>query len=474
MDAAGFRTYLRDVIGIADPRERREAVQEQGLVTLTDFLDFDKEAIETVCSSVRKPGGIIPNPNAALPNAPATIPNPGYSIPAICEKRLIAAAYTARTYDMIGRSITVDTMSRARIKKYEAHRELMEEHQNPEKLQTVSKTFGIIKAMDQVPTHLRDRLGVRKVPLSYVIRDTVDPGNAPLPAADSPTSANYQTISEELIAYTPHSGDEFAEDNAKVLQILQDMISGTSFESSIKSHQRSRNGRAAYLALCQHNMGTSKWDKILEDAEAYVLKREWNGKNQRFSLKSHINKHREAHNDMTRASQHVQYSLPNEHTRVGRLLKSLTTKDPVIVSAITHIQGSNTQRDDFELAADFLLLMSPSTSNAITAHRVAAVNKKENNNTKTGPKTGIELRYYTKKEYAKLSQDQKKELAELRGNKTSSDRISSIRHEMRSEMQELESRIIAAITSANKQSEASDNSMKKQPLQNPLNQRSHE
>ena len=87
------------------------------------------------------------------------------------------------------------------------------------------------------------------------------------------------------------------------------MVSGTSFESSVKTHQCRRDGRAAYLALVQHNLGSSKWDKILEDAEAYVSKREWNGKNHRFNLKSHINKHREANNDMVRAAQHVQYSL---------------------------------------------------------------------------------------------------------------------------------------------------------------------
>ena len=49
------------------------------------------------------------------------------------------------------------------------------------------------------------------------------------------------------------------------------------------------------------------------------MKREWNGRNQRFTLRAHIGKHREAHNEMTRASQHVEYELPNEHTRVGRL-----------------------------------------------------------------------------------------------------------------------------------------------------------
>ena len=474
-DAASFRTYLRDVIGIPDPRQRREAVQEQGLSVISDFLEFDKDAIEVLCSSVRKPGGTIPNPDVANLGAPAEIPNPGYGIPAICEKRLIAAAYTAKVYDMIGREINPDTMSRLRIKKYDTHRLLMEDHEDPEKLQVVSKSFGIIRAMDIVPSHLRDRLGVRKIPLSYVIRERADPGNAPPPIAGQPTSANFTSITDELIHYAPHEGDEYSEDNAKVFQILQDMVAGTSFESSVKSFQRRRDGRSAYLALVQHNLGSSKWDKILEDAETYVSKREWNGRNHRFNLKAHINKHREAYNDMVRASQHVQYSLPNEHTRVGRLLKSITSKEPTIVSAITHIHGTTNQRNDFEEAVDFLLLTSPSNSITTSNQRISVSKTNQDNiNVKKGPKTGVEVRYYTKKEYSKLSHAQRKELSELRQEKNKDTSISAIKQELRDEIKDMENRLIAAIASSREVSRGTtpNGTTTRDPLANPLNQRS--
>ena len=73
---AAMRTYLRDAIGLGDPVARRQVVQDEGLNLITDFTEFDKEDIETLYSSVRKPGGTIPNPNAAAPGAPVTIPNP--------------------------------------------------------------------------------------------------------------------------------------------------------------------------------------------------------------------------------------------------------------------------------------------------------------------------------------------------------------------------------------------------------------
>ena len=475
--AAAMRTYLRDVIGVVDPVERREAIRLEGLESIQDFAEFEKEDIETLCASVRKPGGTIPNPNAAAPGAPATIPNPGFAIPAICEKRLISAAYTAKMYSMIGRDIDNNTMNRARLKKFDAHKRLIDEHQDPEKLPQVTKTFGIIKAMDLVPGHLRERLGLEKVALSYIIRDEVIP--PPLEdlvnTVDNPNSAtgpSFESIMDELIVHAPHSGVAYKEDNAKVFQILQDMVAGTSFESSIKSHQRARDGRAAYQALLKHNLGSSKWDKILEDAEAYVMKREWNGRNLRFSLRSHIAKHREAHNEMMRASQHVRYELPNEHTRVGRLIKSITSKDPSIVSAITHIQGTNSQRDDFESAAEFLLLTAPSAGNISGTHRVSVVNK-GNKNGKKGSDTGIELRYYTKSEYNKLSNAEKKELHQLRNAskvKNDSDVGNSIVAVLQQQVKDLEDRLVSAIKTTQMDNKSVEE--KRLVLANPLNQRS--
>ena len=119
-------TYLCDAIGIGDPVARRQVIQDEGLNLITDFTEFENEDIETLCSSVRKPGRTISNPNAAAAGAPATIPNPGYSIPAICEKRLVSAAYTSQIYEMIGWTINQPRMNRARLKEIDEDSVLME------------------------------------------------------------------------------------------------------------------------------------------------------------------------------------------------------------------------------------------------------------------------------------------------------------------------------------------------------------
>ena len=105
--AAGniFRQYLQTVIGLTI---QADTVRNEGLDDMDSFIEFDEAGIKTLCNSVRKPGGRIPDPNyvAAIAGAPhPLVSNPGMHIPAICETKMILAAYTAHIYNMIGREI---------------------------------------------------------------------------------------------------------------------------------------------------------------------------------------------------------------------------------------------------------------------------------------------------------------------------------------------------------------------------------
>ena len=55
---------------------------------------------------------------------------------------------------------------------------------------------------------------------------------------------------------------------------------------------------------------------------------------------------------MKRAYGFVKYKLPNEYNWVGQLIKSLITKYPRIIAAVTNIQGSTAQNIDQKLRKD--------------------------------------------------------------------------------------------------------------------------
>mmetsp|Transcript_1653 Transcript_1653/g.2365 ORF Transcript_1653/g.2365 Transcript_1653/m.2365 type:complete len:132 (+) Transcript_1653:450-845(+) len=131
-----------------------------------------------------------------------------------------------------------------------------------------------MKAMDMVPVYLRKRIGTKKVALSYIIQDDETPTLLEPLLGDPITSVGFESFMDKSILTTPHDGPEFSQDNAKVYQILQDMVAGSLHKYSIKAHYRARDGRSVYFSLIQHNMGSSKWDRVIDAAEIYLLRTE--------------------------------------------------------------------------------------------------------------------------------------------------------------------------------------------------------
>ena len=58
----------------------------------------------------------------------------------------------------------------------------------------------------------------------------------------------------------------------------------------------------------------------------------------RFSFEGFITKHRSAFVSMQQCADHVEYQLPNEHTRVGCLLEGIVCLDASLQAAMASIQ----------------------------------------------------------------------------------------------------------------------------------------
>ena len=117
---------------------------------------------------------------------------------------------------------------------------------------------------------------------------------------------------------------------------------------------------------------------------------------------------------MVRANEHVQYEVPNERTRVGRLLKSVQANHLASVAAAkTTIEATHAMRTDFEQAADFLILNAPIIKSNQNNHRISALNMDDDHGGKTLQDLDhvrVEDRFYDPKEYNQLSNDQKAKL----------------------------------------------------------------
>ena len=77
--------------------------------------------------------------------------------------------------------VNSNALTRRILTCFKSHKDMVDNHNEPESLPEINKTFTIMRYLDQLPTHLCEMLGVAHVPLAYVIRDTVEAPN-PLPA----------------------------------------------------------------------------------------------------------------------------------------------------------------------------------------------------------------------------------------------------------------------------------------------------
>jgi len=164
-------------------------------------------------------------------------------------------------------------------------------------------------------------------------------------------------------------------------------------------------------------LGSNRWETVLEKADHVVSNTVWNGKSNRYPLKLHLAKLREAHNDMIRAFQYIEYEVPNEGTRVRKLLHILQCSDPRIISAKTVILADEAgKKSNYEAASNFLFIAVPPTRRDNDSRRISSTRQNDFQHTPNKGYTGVELQFHTVPEYHKLTSNQK--MSSTIGNKS--------------------------------------------------------
>jgi hypothetical protein len=123
----------------------------------------------------------------------------------------------------------------------------------------LTKGLAVYKWLESVRNHLNQVIEVCYAPLSYVICEIamVNPVS-PVLQVGEPFAVEYGSVEGEMIARLSHTHPLFKSDNGQVFDVIEAALHGTSISPSIAQFHKTRDGRAAYLALVSQHAGRDK------------------------------------------------------------------------------------------------------------------------------------------------------------------------------------------------------------------------
>jgi hypothetical protein len=408
--------FFEDAAQMAIPNATVVELVNEGINTVADLSEFDKDTIGQIAYNLRRP--------------PAGAP---FVFGAKSQKRLIVACELVRYYETTGRALTAANIQwNTVMKNFEIQWKALMDKKGKDEPETpkISKSLNIMKWSEAFRDILHRCIGVRNVPIVYVIReDAAVPAVVPALMAGQPHSTDAGSVEMELTLRASHIHPLFREDNETVYHRLEEATRGTSYAASLKPYQRTKDGRGAFQAIISQYAGEDKWESELKKDESLLHTRRWKGQSN-FPLEKHCAQHRNAFISMEQCAQHVDYQLPNQHSRVGYLLAGIENNDPGLQAAMAAVRTDKApggMRNDFEACVAHLVPYCPVAKKRTAGIKRGVAEISEVNadaeeaeiasfGTKSGrgPKTGVHLRYHKGPEYKALSDDEREELREWR------------------------------------------------------------
>ena len=439
LSAAETTAFFQDATDMAIPNATRIAMQLEGITAVEDLADFTDDDLKLIADNLRRPPGRIADPRAGQRGVPAgaTIPTPAFTFGAKSQLRIKAASDIVRYYETVEREITAPMMRwNPIVKNFSQHWKTLRTRMQEDKpsVPKIVKGMHLTKWSEAFLDFLSRYVGRRSIPLSYVTRETVALPVTPPPLLPNlPYSEAHGSVEGELVARASHTHPNYRDDNQAVYFFLEEATRSTSYAASISPFQRSKNGRDAFMAIVNQYAGVDKWQAELKKCQDIMNNREWKGQSN-FTLEKFVSQHRCAYVSMSQCARHIDYQLPNEHTRVTFLLDNINCDYAPLQAAMALVRNDTDvaigKMHDFEGTASFIMPHDPvikkkASNDGYTISEMDAKQDDDDDDVpkkrgtkrkiKTGTgKTGVALRFHTKSEYAQLNPAQMKELYEFR------------------------------------------------------------
>ena len=401
--------YFNDADQLNLDLRTRDKMDDEGIGTILDLPDFDDKDIKAIVEIFARP----PRANNAAGNPVNQVP---YKFPAKSQKRLKISCAITRYYDETGRAVTPEMLKWPTLKSFSTQMDALEDTVAPPDITPMKATMKMTKFLEYFDLHCNMVIGKRGCPIKYVFRDLeLPPAVGPVFLPNQPHSDEHGSVEGEMIARLTFDHPLYRNDSSQVYTLLSQALQGTKYHATIaryKGVNGRQDGRSAYMALKSQHAGQAVWEAEIKSSDDFLKTRKWNGQST-ISLEHHFDGHRNAYVNLTEAANHIAYQLPNERTRVTQFLDSISCQDPELLAGIAAVRKDDPgMRDSFEQMATYITPSCPVSRKTRANKRPAAeisatfalgANGKHGN-------SGVELRWYKRKEYLELTDDQRDEL----------------------------------------------------------------
>ena len=154
------------------PRSTVIQLQEEGINRVSDPGDFDKDNFNQIAADLRHPTGKIPDPNPTAASG-LTIPTPPFLFGAKSQKRLIVAAKIIKYYESVGRPLTAANIQWTNVvKNLDEQKKALKDKVKADEpdVPKISKALPVIKWTEAFKYYIHLIIGIRGIPLAYIIR----------------------------------------------------------------------------------------------------------------------------------------------------------------------------------------------------------------------------------------------------------------------------------------------------------------
>jgi len=145
---AQMTSFFKQEAQMGIPNATVVQLRAEGIETLDDLADFDKDSLQQLADNLQRPGGCVPDQNPVAAAAGATIPTPQFVFGAKSQKHLLVTCSLVRYYEIIGRPLSAANMQWDTVMKnfeiqWKAIKDKKDEHE-PE-LPKISRALPIVK-----------------------------------------------------------------------------------------------------------------------------------------------------------------------------------------------------------------------------------------------------------------------------------------------------------------------------------------